>query len=386
MSEGNLAIEAIEDAGGVIDAKSAKMLGDLGEEELKRVSGILMNESFNETEKIILRELETRGTEYLDVIIADRERMEVAIEHQMNEEVAAAARRTRRNAQLASDAEDAEEGAGQVLKETQRAEAEAKEVAEKSAKKLENAEEKVKKARDNVQKAKNERPGKNDPEIKEKAENTKDNVGKIFGKHPRRWGLGLTIALGGAGLATAVAVNTDSPDICKEKCRINALVPKDPDWDDHCPDDPDCTDYCDPLKSGGVCSREARQERSEDQVMGDIAPYTDFFSNIFGIPLQMLGDVILGLLKEFALPIGLCCLVCCLIIVIIGWIMSKTPVTEGIKSIKDVTATALKFTPTIKHSNLKNVVNSGGGYKNYTKTYILIIFFMFIIYYEQRGK
>jgi hypothetical protein len=221
----------------------------------------------------------------------------------------------------------------------------------------------------------------------------KDTDGKFsWGRATRRF-----MALGVAGGAAAVMYVKDDGPTCEAKCHLKEKMenPDKPglqkwdaerqkDWEEKCKgklESAECTTYCSEDNEEGACSNNERQARAMDLVGKAVEPELNWFESLIGVPFELMGTFFLDLLEEFAPWIGLCCLICCLLIVILAWVRSKF--TSGVGMGLDI-LDATQATTKIDKAKILLGPKKGGGNRNYTKTYFLLLFFIFIIYYEQK--
>jgi hypothetical protein len=197
------------------------------------------------------------------------------------------------------------------------------------------------------------------------------------------------------GSIAVLTVKDDGPT-CEDKCNGDKMINPDKpglqkwnndrqeNWEEKCKgklESAECTTYCSEDNEEGACSNKERQERAMDLVGAAAAPELNWLESLIGVPFELMGSFFLDLLEEFAPWIGLCCLICCLLIVILAWVRSKF--TSGVGMGLDI-LDATQATTKIDKAKILLGPKKGGGNRNYTKTYFLLFFFIFIIYYEQK--
>jgi hypothetical protein len=181
-----------------------------------------------------------------------------------------------------------------------------------------------------------------------------------------------------------------SPDECQESCK-NGEPPfnteADSDWKDKCsplkaPPTDACQSYCSKDNTDGDCSAPKRRARAVNAAT-EASGIGGLFGSLFGIPWEGAKELFEYFWDILWPYLGLCCLVCCLLIAILTWIQSNTP--NAAKTTSSLIKAASSISQGDNKADVISGILSGGGYKNYSKIYIFIIFFIFIIYYEQKN-
>jgi len=226
-----------------------------------------------------------------------------------------------------------------------------------------------------------------------------DNFGDFIASKPR-----LSTLVGGVlGTYLIITMMSQNDEECQDACQTGDVVwvSRHDNYDDFChvKQEPKCIDYCNPELGGSVeaanlkgdeaaCSERSRThaaiERLEAMV-GHVAEEAGDFTweMVKGFLMSGPGQIILWIFGV------ICCGIVSLVIIrmIMGAAIKKTgKVMLGMKGTTagNILEESGKMAKSLVTAPPKPGTSGGGG-KNYNKTYLLIIFFIFIIYNELYG-